>query len=270
MFISSTMDDLKEERKKIEEIVTESGNRPILAERIFDVENTPRKVIEKRVDECDCYIGILHEKWGHVPISDNPEKLSITAIEYRRAKTNGVPVLILISNHMKEPELEQFIDKISNIDTGVWRKKYENSNDLFLKVAQGITALERAVNARKSSSGDVNYKQEILGTAESPMIYGDPKILEFHSNLLLCKLYRQVRGIISTEIDALEIFGSLGLDALTDRKQATEEIVQNLIFKGRLRRDESKKGCIVKLTRDGLDWCINNCMKPEIRTNLGY
>lgn len=34
----------------------------------------------------DGFIGVFHKRWGYIPKKDNPEQLSVTAIEYERAK----------------------------------------------------------------------------------------------------------------------------------------------------------------------------------------
>jgi hypothetical protein len=59
IFISSVMNDLNEVRKKISVTVVESENVPIMAENFVNVTNSPRYVIESKVDECDAYIGIF-------------------------------------------------------------------------------------------------------------------------------------------------------------------------------------------------------------------
>jgi Domain of unknown function (DUF4062) len=80
IFISSTIDDLREERLKIGIEVMKTENVAFLAEYFMDVHDFPRVALEKKVDECDGYIGIFHKKWGSVPKKDNPEQLSATAI----------------------------------------------------------------------------------------------------------------------------------------------------------------------------------------------
>jgi Domain of unknown function (DUF4062) len=66
IFISSTIDDLQEERQEIALQVMKSENIP-MAENMIDVINTPRKALEKKIDERDGYICIFHKKWGYVP-----------------------------------------------------------------------------------------------------------------------------------------------------------------------------------------------------------
>ena len=64
IFISSTMEDLREERFKIAMEVMRSENMPIIAEHMINVLDTPRKALEKKVDECDGYIGVFHKRWN--------------------------------------------------------------------------------------------------------------------------------------------------------------------------------------------------------------
>ncbi|MGC2668604.1 MAG: DUF4062 domain-containing protein, partial [Candidatus Nitrosopolaris sp.] len=94
IFISSTMDDLQEERHKIAIEIMKSENVPIMAEYMINVLDRPRGALEKKVDGCDGYLGVFHKKWGWVPENDNPSKLSVTALEYERAKGRNIPCLI--------------------------------------------------------------------------------------------------------------------------------------------------------------------------------
>lgn len=47
---------------------------------------SPKEIIEQKIHDCDYYLGIFDRRWGYVPPDNNPEKLSVTAIEYQRAK----------------------------------------------------------------------------------------------------------------------------------------------------------------------------------------
>lgn len=78
IFISSTMNDLKDLRKRVADIITESENVPIMAENIMDI-GSPKEIIEQKIDNCDCYLGIFDRRWGYIPLDDNPGKLSVTA-----------------------------------------------------------------------------------------------------------------------------------------------------------------------------------------------
>ena len=76
------MNDHRDLRKKVADIITESENVPIMAENIMDIGN-PKEIVEQKIDDCDCYLGIFDRRWGYIPADNNPEKLSVTAIEYQ-------------------------------------------------------------------------------------------------------------------------------------------------------------------------------------------
>jgi hypothetical protein len=174
IFISSTMDDLQKERHKIAHEVTRSANIPIMAENMFDVINTPRKALEKKVDECNGYIGVFHKKWGYVPTNDNPDKLSVTAIEYEIARERNMPRLILVSNYKKEDELENFIEKISNMHEGILRYKYADFNDMILQVARGIPYIIDAIKSKHSKTQALDG----ISSSISPSISSPNEIIE--------------------------------------------------------------------------------------------
>lgn len=50
------------------------------------------------VAACDIYVGILAWRYGYAPTDDNPEGLSITELEYRKAERLGKPRLIFIAD----------------------------------------------------------------------------------------------------------------------------------------------------------------------------
>jgi hypothetical protein len=152
IFISSTMDDLEEERHKIAIEVMKSENVPIMAEYMINVLDRPRGALEKKVEGCNGYIGIFHKRWGYVPEKDNPDKLSISAIEYERAKKRNMPCLLLISNYEKDDELKKFIEKISDLEEGSWRIKYVNSHDLIAQAIRGIPNLVDGIRLRQNET----------------------------------------------------------------------------------------------------------------------
>jgi Domain of unknown function (DUF4062) len=42
------------------------------------------------------YVGIYAHRYGYIPPHDNPERRSITELEYRHARANGKPCLIFL------------------------------------------------------------------------------------------------------------------------------------------------------------------------------
>jgi hypothetical protein len=48
------------------------------------------------VASCELYVGIFAHRYGHVPDQDNPERRSITELEYRHAEAQGIPRLVFL------------------------------------------------------------------------------------------------------------------------------------------------------------------------------
>jgi curved DNA-binding protein CbpA len=145
------MNDLKDLRKKVADIITESENTPIRAENVMGL-GSPKEVLEKKIDDCDAYLGIFDTRWGYIPRDNNPEKLSVTAIEYQRSRKNRIPRLILIFRKEKEKELQEFIDRISDYENGDWRSDYEDETELLRLVTRGIPKLVSKIEDQYSDS----------------------------------------------------------------------------------------------------------------------
>ena len=68
------------------------------------------------------------------------------------------------------------------------------------------------------------------------------------------------------EMNALGIYGSLGLDGVDDKEQGTREVVQEL------RRKQppliGKAGGNVFLTQEGVEYCERICAQPWIRNRI--
>ncbi len=97
IFISSTYEDLKEERKEAIRYIDRIGHS-IAMEKFFASNHQSKDVCLEKLQECDAVILILGFKYGSM---DKMEGISFTEIEYNTAKTIGLPVLYLPNN--KQP-----------------------------------------------------------------------------------------------------------------------------------------------------------------------
>lgn len=94
VYVSSTLLDLKAERQAIMGWLTAAGHQPVHS-YAPDSETVRASCLED-VEGCDIYVLILGHRYGHQPERDNPENLSITHLEYRRAKAKGIPTIALL------------------------------------------------------------------------------------------------------------------------------------------------------------------------------
>jgi hypothetical protein len=189
IFISSTMEDLEEERNKIATEVMKSQNIPIMAEYLFDVRDNPREALEREFNKCDGYIGIFHKRWGYIPESKNPNRLSVTAIEYTWAKKRNIPRLILKSKYEKDDELKKFIDKISDMEEGDWIKSYKDSNEMILQVVRGIPYLIDDIKATHNQvialdNNDLSTPSLYLLGDASPYEKPKERIQDFNKDII--------------------------------------------------------------------------------------
>ncbi len=102
--LSSTSKDLGEHRKLAEDACQRAGFSPntmdyLSAENDSDAIDVSMRLVE----ESEVYIGIFGMRYGFRPKDPrNPNDISITEMEYRRAKELGMPILIYImsDNHL--------------------------------------------------------------------------------------------------------------------------------------------------------------------------
>jgi hypothetical protein len=93
VFISSTQDDLKAERRELSRIITQMGAFPVAMDA-FDIDQEEdRKIIHKAIEDCDYFLNLTAHKGGHG--AGRPLALEL---EYSWALKAKIPVLALIIN----------------------------------------------------------------------------------------------------------------------------------------------------------------------------
>src|ERR1700694_3607494 len=85
VYLSSTLWDLAKHRRAAANALRKIRYDVIRMEDYPARAQHTRAGCEADVDECDIYIGIFAWRYGYVPEQDNPERKSITELEYRRA-----------------------------------------------------------------------------------------------------------------------------------------------------------------------------------------
>src|SRR5262249_44183155 len=88
--------DLQPFRRKVSDAIRRAGHDDIAMEYYVAEDKRPVDRCVEDVSRCDVYIGIFAWRRGWVPSSENPDQLSITELEYRKAFTSGKTCLIFI------------------------------------------------------------------------------------------------------------------------------------------------------------------------------
>ena len=92
IFISSTYEDLKAERKEAIATIDRIG-QAIAMEKFFSSNHQSKSVCLSKMQQCNALILILGFRYGYV---DSEENISITEIEYNTAKSLGLPIFVFI------------------------------------------------------------------------------------------------------------------------------------------------------------------------------
>lgn len=92
VFISSTFEDLKEERQAVQDVVIAAGDFPVQMESFPAVDQDQFDFIKSLIDKCDYYILLIAGRYG-TPAEDG---ISYTEKEYHYAVGKGIPVLAML------------------------------------------------------------------------------------------------------------------------------------------------------------------------------
>lgn len=149
IFISSTYEDLKQEREKAIKAILEMGHIPVGMEMFSAADEEQWKLIARQIKDSDYYILLAAHRYG----SETPEGLSYTEKEYDYAREQGVPTLSFIINdsapwpanltdndHKKKAKLVAFKQKAKTKLVQFW----SNQDDLQAKI---IVSLTKAMSA---------------------------------------------------------------------------------------------------------------------------
>ena len=96
IYVSSTFGDLKEYRKAVYDTLRKLRHDVIAMEDYVASDDWPKDKCLSDVEACDVYVGIFAWRYGFIPAEQNPNRCSITEIEYRKAVEAGKPRLIFL------------------------------------------------------------------------------------------------------------------------------------------------------------------------------
>jgi hypothetical protein len=151
IFIGSTLDDLKNERKELPRIVMELGHIPVTADCLDDSTKNAPQLLQKTIEECDYFIALIAHKYS---VSD--EKPNPLVAEHLTAAKRGIPVISLIIDEKarwKSAKMETeaaLIKKLDDFKTKLRKGTYDtwtNTADLCQK-AQSLLIQEINLNPR--------------------------------------------------------------------------------------------------------------------------
>ena len=147
VFISSTFEDLKEQRAAVLNVVLQNGHFPLGMELWGAADEQQWQIIQRQIDVADYYVVIIAHRYG-----SQHKGVSWTEMEYNYAVEKGVPVLgFILDKAVKwEPaniekgaeakKLDKFRTKVRKKPVATW----QDTEDLKTKV---VLALNRQIQS---------------------------------------------------------------------------------------------------------------------------
>ena len=108
VYVSSTIIDLKPERAAVLDWLRLARHQAV--DSYLPDSDTVRDSCLDDVAGCDLYVLILGHRYGFRPPQGNPEGLSITRLEFRRASECGIPRVALVRTSIPDARLSDLED----------------------------------------------------------------------------------------------------------------------------------------------------------------
>ena len=108
VYVSSTIADLAEERRAVLDWLRLARHQAV--DSYLPDNDTVRDSCLDDVGTCDLYVLIVGHRYGFQPPEDNPEGLSITHLEFRRAGQRGIPRIALLRTSIPDVSLSDVAD----------------------------------------------------------------------------------------------------------------------------------------------------------------
>lgn len=191
IFVSSTYEDLKDERQEMVEAILEAGHIPAGME-LFSGAGTVIRTIQKWIDESDIYFLLLGGRYGSIY---NKEGISFTEWEYNYALSVNKPVCIIALD-----ESMLFAKAAKDGKDKVFEKEHLELYHAFRKKVLEGERLHHIINSMTEISGIVQSNiREVLADDEYELVGwvpGNSYLRDWKkaSNEILESTYKEVLG----------------------------------------------------------------------------
>ena len=173
VFVSSTYADLKEERRKILDVLLMADCIPAGMEAFVASDTEQFEVIKKVIELCDYYVLIIGKRYGSINSSTG---LSYTEMEYEYAKGLGIPVLVFaLDESVTLPEdktetdeeriaaLASFRKKaLTNRLATIWKTQEELVGTVAVSIMRAIKEIQRPGWQRATEYDEASLRREIM------------------------------------------------------------------------------------------------------------
>ena len=171
VFVSSTFEDLQDERKEVMQALLELDCIPAGME-LFPASNDDQWTLIKRViDDCDYYLLIIGGRYG----SENDKGISYTQMEFEYALSQGKPIISFLPKHPENiptkktdnnPEKQKKLEAFKNLAKKKLVRFWETPSELGGIVSRSMVKLIKEFPTegwvKSGSAVDKQSLQEIL------------------------------------------------------------------------------------------------------------
>ena len=168
VFISSTYEDLKQERQAVQDVVISAGDFPVQMEFFPAADVDQFEFIKTLIDKCDYYVLIVAGRYG----SPTDDGMSYTEKEYHYAVSRGIPVLVLLHAERgsipanKSEDLQagkrRLAAFVAELETNRVRKAWRTTDSLKLAVREALDYAKATKSAIGWVRGDAVASIETL------------------------------------------------------------------------------------------------------------
>jgi len=237
VFVSSTYSDLKEERRKILDILFMADCIPAGMEAFVATDDAQFEVIKKVIDLCDYYILIIGKRYGSVNSSTN---CSYIEMEYDYAIRQGIPVLVFaIDEAAKLPKtkieqnadhaekLKAFREKaLKNRLASIWTPGGDLGGKVAISIMKAKQEIPRPGWQRAVDFDEASLRRQIMDLHKDKDELA--RQLEFETREIEIPIQYKHGGQTNTRTFKLpELFEIVALE-MTERAATEQEIVSAL------------------------------------------
>jgi len=146
VFVSSTYEDLREERQEVMQALLELDCIPAGMELFPATDDDQWTLIKRVIDECDYYIVIIGGRYGSI----GPKGISYTEQEYRYATETGKPIIAFLHKNTEQipvgkselnPEAIPMLKEFRELAKKKVCKYWETPAELGSVVSRGLIRL---------------------------------------------------------------------------------------------------------------------------------
>lgn len=174
VFVSSTYEDLKEERQEVVNALLQMDCFPVGMEYFNASDQSQWDVIKSLIDDCDYYVLIIAGRYGSVEPKSGK---SYTQLEYEYARSIGVPTIAFLYNNPENlpnkdvekehvNELNNFKEEVKKHMVKYWNSPTNLSGQVVLSLNQLFKTHKRIGWMRADEKSSNEQNKELLRLRE--------------------------------------------------------------------------------------------------------